>query len=80
MRKLNYLDASFAATNPPQENMVRDILSNTCNPIKELIFEDEVGMFIWPPGHNTLVEFMNSYNSLFQRLDDRIKAILGETE
>jgi len=48
-------------------------------PDKVLILEDEDGVFNWPPVHNTLVEFMNSYNSLAQRLDDRKRVISGNS-
>jgi transaldolase len=47
-------------------------------PDKELVLEDEAGVFHWPPVHNTLVEFMNSYNLLVQRLDERRQAVLGD--
>ena len=67
----------MAATNPPLVNMAWDILPNTYNPIKEFVFEDEVGVFNCLTGHDTLVEFMNSYYYLFQCLDDRMQAILG---
>ena len=46
-------------------------------PDKELVLEDEEGVFNWPPVHNTLVEFMNSYNSLVKRLDERKQMVLG---
>ncbi len=48
-------------------------------PDRELVLEDEAGVFSWPPVHNTLVEFMNSYNNLVQRLDERVKTMLGDT-
>jgi hypothetical protein len=47
-------------------------------PDRELVLEDEEGVFNWPPVHNTLVEFMNSYNSLVQRLEERMHAVLGD--
>ena len=46
-------------------------------PDKELVLEDEVGVFHWPPVHNTLVEFINSYNRLVQDLGERRKVVLG---
>jgi hypothetical protein len=49
-------------------------------PDEELVLENETGVFNWPPVHNTLIEFMNSYNSLVQRLDERMKTILGDKE
>jgi len=51
-----------------------------CKPDEELVLENETGVFNWPPVHNTLIEFMNSYNSLVQRLDERMKTILGDKE
>ncbi|MGW8251404.1 MAG: hypothetical protein ACWGO1_12235, partial [Anaerolineales bacterium] len=47
-------------------------------PQQMLVLEDEAGVFDWPPVYNTLVEFMNSYNSLVQRLEARSQAILGD--
>jgi transaldolase len=47
-------------------------------PDRKLVLEDEEGVFNWAPVHNTLVEFINSYNSLVQRLEERMQALLGD--
>jgi transaldolase len=40
-------------------------------PDYELTLEDEDHVFSWPPIYNTLTEFINSYNTLKQRLAER---------
>jgi transaldolase len=40
-------------------------------PDRALSLEDEDAVFNWSPVHSTLVEFMNSYNALVQRLAKR---------
>jgi transaldolase len=47
-------------------------------PERALSLEDEDAVFNWSPVHSTLVEFMNSYNSLVQRLDERRRVSSGK--
>lgn len=46
-------------------------------PDEVLVLENEAGVFAWPPVHNTLVEFMNSYNELIHRIAERKQVLLG---
>jgi hypothetical protein len=58
--RTDFPGTSMAASKPPLVNMVWDKLKNTCDPLKELVFEDEIDVSNLPPGHMTLVEFMNT--------------------
>ncbi|OGO27914.1 MAG: hypothetical protein A2W33_02005 [Chloroflexi bacterium RBG_16_52_11] len=46
------------------------------HPDHELTLADEENVFTWPPIYNTLTEFINSYNTLMNRLSERKRNII----